>query len=131
MLNVKEMKFFGQYNYINVLAVLVLVDAVGLLCVSSLKVLIIFIGLLYCFEVVLEYNGVCWINDLKVINVGSMEAVLNGLYVDGILYLLLGGDGKLVDFSLLVCYLNGDNVCLYCFGCDGVQLAVLCLEVVE
>lgn len=96
-----------------------MVDVVGLSRVSSLKALIIFIGLSYRFEVVLEYNGVRWINDSKAINVGSTEAALNGLYVDGILYLLLGGDGKSADFSLLARYLNGDNVRLYCFGRDG------------
>lgn len=128
--NVKEMFFIGQYNYSNVLVVLVLVDVVGLLWVSSLKVLIIFIGLVYCFQLVLDYNGVCWINDLKVINVGSIEVVLNGLQLDGMFYLLLGGDGKFVDFILLKCYFGGDCICLYCFGCDGVEFVELCFEVV-
>ncbi|HHG0031882.1 TPA: UDP-N-acetylmuramoyl-L-alanine--D-glutamate ligase, partial [Escherichia coli] len=34
-------------------------------------------------------------------------------------------------FSPLARYLNGDNVCLYCFGRDGAQLAALRPEVAE
>lgn len=71
-------------------------------------------GLPHRFEVVLEHNGVRWINDSKATNVGSTEAALNGLHVDGTLHLLLGGDGKSADFSPLARYLNGDNVRLYC-----------------
>ncbi len=62
---------------------------------------------------------------------GSTEAALNGLHVDGTLHLLLGGDGKSADFSSLKQYLNGDNVRLYCFGRDGSELAALRPEVAE
>ncbi len=75
--------------------------------------------------------GVRWVNDSKATNVGSTEAALNGLHVDGTLHLLLGGDGKSADFSPLARYLNGDNVRLYCFGRDGAQLAALRPEVAE
>ncbi len=96
---------------------------------SSLKALTTFAGLPHRFEVVLQHKGVRWINDLKATNVGSTEAALNGLQVDGTLHLLLGGDGKSADFSPLARYLNGDNVRLYCFGRDGAQLAALRPEV--
>ncbi|MDU5318373.1 MAG: UDP-N-acetylmuramoyl-L-alanine--D-glutamate ligase [Escherichia coli] len=123
VLNVKEMKLSGQHNYTNALAALALADAAGLPRASSLKALTTFTGLPHRFEVVLEHNGVRWINDSKATNVGSTEAALNGLQVDGTLHLLLGGDGKSADFSPLARYLNGDNVRLYCFGRDGAQLA--------
>ncbi|MNO96790.1 UDP-N-acetylmuramoylalanine--D-glutamate ligase [compost metagenome] len=70
-----------------------------------------------------------WINDSKATNVGSTEAALNGLRVDGTLYLLLGGDGKSADFSSLKHYLKGDNIRLYCFGRDGAELADLRPEI--
>ena len=38
------------------------------------------------------------INDSKATNVGSTVAALAGLYVEGTLHLLLGGDGKGADF---------------------------------
>lgn len=125
VLNVKEMKLSGQHNYTNALAALALADAAGLPRASSLKALTTFTGLPHRFEVVLEHNGVRWVNDSKATNVGSTEAALNGLHVDGTLHLLLGGDGKSADFSPLARYLNGDNVRLYCFGRDGAQLAAL------
>ena len=39
-----------------------------------------------------------WWNDSKATNVGSTVAALAGLYVEGTLHLLLGGDGKGADF---------------------------------
>lgn len=131
MLNVKEMKLSGQHNYTNALAALALADAVGLPRSSSLKALTTFSGLAHRFQLALEHNGVRWINDSKATNVGSTEAALNGLHVDGTLHLLLGGDGKSADFSSLKPYLSGDNVRLYCFGRDGSELAALRPEVAE
>ncbi|EOY3719624.1 TPA: UDP-N-acetylmuramoyl-L-alanine--D-glutamate ligase [Klebsiella michiganensis] len=129
VLNVKEMKISGQHNYSNALAALALADAAGLPRASSLKALTTFTGLAHRFQLVLEHNGVRWINDSKATNVGSTEAALNGLHLDGTLYLLLGGDGKSADFTPLSRYLTGDNVRLYCFGRDGAQLAALCPDV--
>ena len=125
VLNVKEMKISGQHNYSNALAALALADAAGLPRASSLKALTTFAGLAHRFQLVLEHNGVRWINDSKATNVGSTEAALNGLHLDGTLYLLLGGDGKSADFTPLSRYLTGDNIRLYCFGRDGAQLAAL------
>lgn len=125
VLNVKEMKISGQHNYSNALAALALADAAGLPRASSLKALTTFTGLAHRFQQVLEHNGVRWINDSKATNVGSTEAALNGLQLDGTLYLLLGGDGKSADFTPLSRYLTGDHVRLYCFGRDGAQLAAL------
>lgn len=125
VLNVKEMKISGQHNYSNALAALALADAAGLPRASSLQALTTFTGLAHRFQQVLEHNGVRWINDSKATNVGSTEAALNGLHLEGTLYLLLGGDGKSADFTQLSRYLTGDNIRLYCFGRDGAQLAAL------
>ncbi|EFV4611035.1 UDP-N-acetylmuramoyl-L-alanine--D-glutamate ligase [Salmonella enterica] len=131
VLNVKEMKLSGQHNYTNALAALALADAAGLPRASSLKALTTFTGLAHRFQLALEHNGVRWINDSKATNVGSTEAALNGLHVDGTLHLLLGGDGKSADFSSLARYLTGDRIRLYCFGRDGAQLAALRPEIAE
>lgn len=129
ILNVKEMHITGQHNYSNALAALALADAAGLPRASSLKALTTFTGTAHRFQLVLDHNGVRWINDSKATNVGSTEAALNGLHLDGTLYLLLGGDGKSADFTPLKRYLAGDNIRLYCFGRDGEQLAALRPEV--
>ncbi|NIY48044.1 UDP-N-acetylmuramoyl-L-alanine--D-glutamate ligase [Cedecea colo] len=131
VLSTKEMKLVGQHNYTNALAALALADAVKLPRSSSLKALTTFDGLAHRFQLAWEHNGVRWINDSKATNVGSTEAALNGLHVDGTLHLLLGGDGKSADFSPLAHYLQGPNVRLYCFGRDGAELAELRPEVAE
>ncbi|WP_428945187.1 UDP-N-acetylmuramoyl-L-alanine--D-glutamate ligase [Pantoea sp. FN060301] len=125
VLNTSEMMLVGQHNFTNALAALALADAVGLPRASSLKALTSFTGLAHRFQLVLDHNGVRWINDSKATNVGSTEAALNGLKVEGRLWLLLGGDGKSADFSPLSPYLQGDSVRPYCFGRDGDALAAL------
>ncbi|WP_392432301.1 UDP-N-acetylmuramoyl-L-alanine--D-glutamate ligase [Yersinia sp. HM-2024] len=129
VLNTREMKLTGRHNYTNALAALALADAVGIPRSSSLKALTTFTGLPHRFQLVFEHNGVRWINDSKATNVGSTEAALDGLQVDGTLHLLLGGDGKSADFSGLTRFLQGDHIKIYCFGRDGEQLAELCPEV--
>jgi UDP-N-acetylmuramoylalanine--D-glutamate ligase len=125
VLNTAEMKMVGQHNYTNALAALALADAVGLPRASSLAALTQFNGLAHRFQLVHEHHGVRWINDSKATNVGSTEAALNGLQVQGTLWLLMGGDGKSADFTPLIPWLQGDNVRLYCFGRDGDALAAL------
>jgi UDP-N-acetylmuramoylalanine--D-glutamate ligase len=125
VLNIREMKLSGRHNYTNALAALALADAVGIPRSSSLKALTMFTGLPHRFQLVLERNGVRWINDSKATNVGSTEAALDGLQRDGTLHLLLGGDGKSADFSGLTRFLQGDQIKVYCFGRDGEQLAGL------
>lgn len=129
VLNTREMKLTGRHNYTNALAALALADAVGLPRSSSLIALTTFTGLPHRFQLVFEHNGVRWINDSKATNVGSTEAALDGLQVDGTLHLLLGGDGKSADFSGLTRFLQGDHIKIYCFGRDGEQLAELRPEV--
>lgn len=129
VLNVKEMPLTGQHNYTNALAALALADAADLPRATSLKALTTFTGLPHRFQVAYEHNGVRWVNDSKATNVGSTEAALNGLQVEGTLHLLLGGEGKSADFSPLRRYLGGDNIRLYCFGRDGAELTALRTEV--
>ncbi|AJI81572.1 UDP-N-acetylmuramoyl-L-alanyl-D-glutamate synthetase [Yersinia enterocolitica] len=129
VLNTREMKLTGRHNYTNALAALALADAVGIPRSSSLKALTTFTGLPHRFQLVFEHNGVRWINDSKATNVGSTEAALDGLPLDGTLHLLLGGDGKSADFSGLTRFLQGDHIKIYCFGRDGEQLAELRPEV--
>ncbi|KFF65865.1 UDP-N-acetylmuramoyl-L-alanyl-D-glutamate synthetase [Pectobacterium brasiliense] len=131
VLNTREIKLVGQHNYTNALAALALADAVKIPRASALTALTSFTGLPHRFQMAFERNGVRWINDSKATNVGSTEAALSGLAVEGTLHLLLGGDGKSADFSPLVPYLQGEHIHLYCFGQDGQQLAALCPEIAE
>ncbi|WP_409308181.1 UDP-N-acetylmuramoyl-L-alanine--D-glutamate ligase [Pectobacterium sp. B1J-3] len=131
ILNTSEIKLVGLHNYTNALAALALADAVGIPRTPALTALTTFTGLPHRFQLVWERNGVRWINDSKATNVGSTEAALSGLQVKGTLHLLLGGDGKSADFSPLLRYFQCDNICLYCFGRDGAQLAELRPDIAE
>lgn len=131
ILNTKEIFLVGQHNHTNALAALAVADAVGIPRAPALTALTTFTGLPHRFQCVWQRNGVRWINDSKATNVGSTEAALNGLQVEGTLHLLLGGDGKSADFLPLRRYLQGDNIRLYCFGRDGAQLAALRPEIAE
>ncbi|MCA6925489.1 UDP-N-acetylmuramoyl-L-alanine--D-glutamate ligase [Pectobacterium versatile] len=131
VLNTREIKLVGQHNYTNALAALALADAVKIPRSSALTALTSFTGLPHRFQMAFERNGVRWINDSKATNVGSTEAALSGLAVEGTLHLLLGGDGKSADFSPLVPYLQGEHIHVYCFGQDGQQLAALRPEIAE
>lgn len=129
LLNTGDMTLVGQHNHTNALAALALADAVGLPRASCLQALTSFSGLAHRFQIALDRNGVRWINDSKATNPGSTEAALNGLQVQGTLWLLLGGDGKSADFSPLAPYLQGDTVRTYCFGRDREALAALRPEI--
>ncbi|PHM49712.1 UDP-N-acetylmuramoylalanine--D-glutamate ligase [Xenorhabdus miraniensis] len=129
VLSTREMQLAGQHNYTNGLAALALADAVGIPRAASLQALRTYSGLDHRFQVIHMRNGVRWVNDSKATNVGSTQAALSGLSLEGTLYLLLGGDGKAADFTLLKPYIAGNNIRLYCFGRDGDQLAQLRPEI--
>lgn len=137
LLDVRQMRMSGQHNYLNALAALALTDAIRLADgrrldqEQCLQALARFGGLPHRFQLVHEHNGVRWINDSKATNVGSTLAALQGLQLsagsvsNGRIHLLLGGDGKAADFSLLQPWLQTDNIALYCYGRDRAQLALL------
>ncbi|MCA6220394.1 UDP-N-acetylmuramoyl-L-alanine--D-glutamate ligase [Photorhabdus antumapuensis] len=129
LLATNEIKLTGRHNYVNGLVALALADVVGIPREASLATLTVYPGLDHRFQLVRLNNGVRWINDSKATNVGSTVAALNGLNLEGTLYLLLGGDGKSADFSPLKPLLSGNKVRLYCFGRDGKQLAQLRPEI--
>ncbi|MCO6538621.1 MAG: UDP-N-acetylmuramoyl-L-alanine--D-glutamate ligase [Gilliamella sp.] len=121
----KIMKLAGCHNYLNALAALAIVDKLKISRESSIATIISFHGLAHRFELVLEKNGVKWINDSKATNVGSTEAALNSVVCKGKLFLLLGGDGKSADFSPLIPFFENRNLEIFCFGRDRFILAKL------
>lgn len=120
-----ELKIAGRHNYMNALASIALVQAVGVKTQGILTALRSFGGLDHRFQLAHFADGVRWINDSKATNVGSTVAALNGLYVVGTLHLLLGGDGKGADFSELATLINQPHIRCYCFGQDGAALEKL------
>ncbi|MDP0168228.1 UDP-N-acetylmuramoyl-L-alanine--D-glutamate ligase [Glaesserella parasuis] len=122
---INELKIMGRHNVMNALASMALAEAAGVARSGIVKALQSYSGLDHRFQLVPTNDGVRWINDSKATNVGSTVAALNGLQVEGTLYLLLGGDGKDADFSELKPFINQPNTVCYCFGKDGAELAAL------
>jgi UDP-N-acetylmuramoylalanine--D-glutamate ligase len=129
LLNTSLMKLAGYHNFKNALASLALADALGLPRDSSLNTLMTFQALPHRFQRVHNINGIIWINDSKSTNVGSTLAALSSVQCKGTLWLLLGGDGKLADFSPLKSYIQGSNIRLFCFGQDAHLLTQLRPEI--
>ncbi|WP_288062919.1 UDP-N-acetylmuramoyl-L-alanine--D-glutamate ligase, partial [Rodentibacter caecimuris] len=120
-----EIMLVGRHNYMNALAAAALAQAVGVNLEAIRTALRQFRGLDHRFQLAYQANGVRWINDSKATNVGSTVAALTGLFVEGKLHLLLGGDGKGADFSELTELINQPHIICYCFGRDGAELAKL------
>lgn len=120
-----EIMLVGRHNYMNALAAAALAQAVGVNLEAIRTALRQFRGLDHRFQLAYQANGVRWINDSKATNVGSTVAALTGLFVEGKLHLLLGGDGKGADFSELAELINQPHIICYCFGRDGAELAKL------
>lgn len=120
-----ELKIAGRHNYMNALASIALVQAVGVKTQEIVTALRHFSGLEHRFQLAHFADNVRWINDSKATNVGSTVAALTGLYVAGRLHLLLGGDGKGADFSELQKLIDQPHIHCYCFGQDGAALARL------
>ncbi|OOF42036.1 UDP-N-acetylmuramoyl-L-alanine--D-glutamate ligase [Rodentibacter rarus] len=125
LLDCEEVGLVGRHNYMNILAATALAQAVGINLAAIRTVLRQFKGLEHRFQLAYQEKGVRWINDSKATNVGSTVAALTGLFVEGKLHLLLGGDGKGADFSELATLVNQPHIICYCFGRDGALLAAL------
>jgi UDP-N-acetylmuramoylalanine--D-glutamate ligase len=101
IVNVEELQLVGQHNYLNCLASVALLSAVGINIYSDAikQGLQSFKGLEHRMQKVTTYNGVTYIEDSKGTNVGAVIAGVSGL--DNSVHLILGGDGKGQDFTPL------------------------------
>ncbi|MCU4357810.1 MULTISPECIES: UDP-N-acetylmuramoyl-L-alanine--D-glutamate ligase [Acinetobacter] len=101
-----ELYIQGTHNVANALACLALGEAIGLPRDSMLETLKQFKGLEHRCEYVKTVHGVRYYNDSKGTNVGATLAAIDGLGAaiepqQGKVVVILGGQGKSQDFSLL------------------------------
>ncbi|MGL6261606.1 UDP-N-acetylmuramoyl-L-alanine--D-glutamate ligase [Vibrio sp. WXL210] len=122
---VDHLALVGRHNIANVLAVVALLDSVGVERQAYQAALQRYNGLSHRCQVVAQHQGVRWVNDSKATNVASTLAALSGLKCDGHLYLLVGGVGKGADFSPLEPALRELDVSLCCYGQDAEQFTAL------
>lgn len=125
ILPLNELLLVGKHNVANVLTVLALLTCAGINYKQALSALKSYNGLTHRCQLVLDNQGIQWVNDSKATNVASTLAALSGLDIQGTLHLLVGGVGKGADFSELEPALAKLNVKLYCYGQDAEQLLPL------
>ncbi|MBC3616772.1 UDP-N-acetylmuramoyl-L-alanine--D-glutamate ligase [Vibrio metschnikovii] len=125
VLAVSQLSLVGRHNIANALTALALLDALNIKYTHALEALKSYTGLTHRCQLVVEYDGIRWVNDSKATNLASTLAALSGLAVDGDLYLLVGGVGKGADFTPLKPVLATLPVKLCCFGVDGQQFMSL------
>ncbi len=94
-----ELALFGQHNVANALATFAIGYALGINHAFIRQTLMTFQSLPHRTELVVDHQGVKWINDSKGTNVGATVAALRGML--GPLILIAGGDGKGADFMPL------------------------------
>jgi UDP-N-acetylmuramoylalanine--D-glutamate ligase len=108
LLAVSELRVAGRHNVANALAALALGTAAGLAEAAMCAALRAFRGLPHRCQVVLERDGITWIDDSKATNVGAAIAALAGLdRGTANLVLIAGGQGKGQDFAELAAALPG------------------------
>ena len=99
ILNCSQLQVVGTHNYINALASLALLKAIGIGGDKLVDGLKSFAGLEHRMEKIIEHNRVLYIEDSKGTNVGAVVAGVSG--IDRPIHLILGGDGKGQDFMPL------------------------------
>jgi UDP-N-acetylmuramoylalanine--D-glutamate ligase len=119
-----QLAMVGQHHYVNGLAALAMGDALGFDQTAMCEALKGFKGLPHRSELIVELDGVKWVNDSKGTNVGATLAAIEGISASltGRLILLAGGVGKGADFSPLAAPLSASARCVILFGQDALRL---------
>jgi UDP-N-acetylmuramoylalanine--D-glutamate ligase len=95
-----DMTLQGDQNIANVLAAMALVKSAGVeLGAAAIGAAMGYGGLPHRCEIVIEHNGIKWINDSKGTNVGATIAAIQGF--NQRLVLIAGGKGKGANFQPL------------------------------
>lgn len=115
---VDRVRLSGAHNLANILAAALAATAMGASLEAAAAAAEAFDGLDHRHRVVHQDAGVRWIDDSKATNIGATLAALRG-YPNGSLHLILGGQAKGQDFSVLIDEIRRAVVRLYVIGVDG------------
>jgi UDP-N-acetylmuramoylalanine--D-glutamate ligase len=113
-----ELRLSGVHNLANALAAILAATALGAKRDALVTTLSTFDGLPHRHRTVHSAEGVRWVDDSKATNVGATLAALRG-YPDHSLHLILGGQAKAQDFSVLEDEVRRTVCRLYLIGEDG------------
>ena len=111
-----ELQLAGRHNHLNVLAALALGSALKMPLEGLIEGAKHYRGLPHRCQLISQINGVRFIDDSKGTNIGATAAALEGLSGHGQIWLIIGGQGKGQDFSLLKPVLARINVRLLVMG---------------
>ena len=117
-----EMRLSGVHNIANALAAALAAAALGAPSAAMAATLSDFDGLAHRHRTVHTAAGVRWVDDSKATNVGATLAALRG-YPERSLHLILGGQAKGQDFSVLADEVRRAVARLYLIGEDGPAIA--------
>ena len=107
LISQSELGLSGPHNMSNALAALALGTSLNLSLEPMLKVLRRFKGLPHRYQTVRILNNVTYINDSKATNLGATLAAIDSLPANGNIILVLGGQPKGQNFSILASSLSG------------------------
>ncbi|MDR2884893.1 MAG: UDP-N-acetylmuramoyl-L-alanine--D-glutamate ligase [Deferribacteraceae bacterium] len=102
--DISKFKLFGAHNIINLTHALFLANAIAAFEGDVTHLIENLQGMPHRVELVLERDGIVWINDSKATNVDSTLVALKSC--KGSTVILLGGRDKMGDFTALVNELN-------------------------
>jgi UDP-N-acetylmuramoylalanine--D-glutamate ligase len=105
LLHHTELRVLGEHNRANALAAAVAAVSAGAPAAAVADGLRTFTGLEHRLEVVVDANGIRWINDSKATNIGSTIVALRSM--DRPVVLLLGGRHKGEPYTALLDALRG------------------------
>jgi len=130
LISINDFNLQGRCEYENALAVLAASYCCGFEIDDICMVLKDFSGLPHRCQYVSNHEGVSWFNDSKATNPGAVIASLEkvGEKHEGGIVLIAGGDGKGVDFSVMVYAINKYVKELIVFGVDGSKIAT-CMDI--
>ena len=112
----EELPMAGRHNHLNVLAALALGSALKMPMTGLIEGAKQYRSLPHRCQLISQINGVRFIDDSKGTNIGATAAALEGLSGAGQIWLIIGGQGKGQDFSLLKPVLARINVRLLVMG---------------
>jgi UDP-N-acetylmuramoylalanine--D-glutamate ligase len=118
LMTAERVRISGAHNIANVLAAGLAAIAMGASREAVVAAAESFTGLAHRHRAVHEAAGVRWVDDSKATNVGATLAALRG-YPAGSLHLILGGQAKGQDFSVLADEIRRSVARLYLIGVDG------------
>ncbi len=123
LLHASELMIRGPHNLENALAALAIGDALGLDMDAMLAELVRFRGLPHRCEWLGEFDGVGYVNDSKATNPGATLSAIEAYGRTSRVLLILGGEGKGADFSVLGPVIDRSVAGVFVFGSDREDIA--------